>query len=97
LHLRPFKLPARTGFSSNHFQAFQRYRLKTIKEAEMPRVITLDKGNKRRLRGIRWSIPEKLSAAALFLLLVGFCIAVALLSSNSKPSGADEHVLQIRR
>lgn len=63
----------------------------------MPRVITLDKGSKRALRGIRWSRSERLSAAALFLLLVGFCIAVALWSSSNSQSGAEEHRLQLQR
>jgi hypothetical protein len=44
----------------------------------MPRVITLDKESKRRLRAIRWPVSERASAATQFLLLVG-----PVLSSHS--------------
>lgn len=62
----------------------------------MPRIITFDKGSKRKLRGIRWTVREKLSAAAIFLLLVLFCIAVALWSAGSL-NRAQEHGLRLQR
>jgi len=37
----------------------------------MPRVITLDKGSKRRLKRIRWKLAEFLTLISLALLIVG--------------------------
>ena len=62
----------------------------------MPRVITFDKGSKRKLRGLRWSVREKLSAAAIFLLLVLFCIGVAIWSASSL-NRTGEHLLEHQR
>lgn len=44
----------------------------------MPRTLTLDKGSKRKLRGIRWTPAERISAVVLFLLLAAVCIFAAL-------------------
>ena len=44
----------------------------------MPRVITLDKGSKRKLRGIRWTVAQRISAAALLMLMVVFSVLAAL-------------------
>ena len=63
----------------------------------MSRVITFDKGSRRRLRKIQWTARERLGAAALFLLLVGFCITVALWSASGPLNGTGEHRLEIRR
>ena len=43
----------------------------------MPRVITLDKGSKRRLKQIRWTLAEFLTLILLALLFVG-AIALAV-------------------
>lgn len=62
----------------------------------MPRVMVLNKGRKRKLRAIQWTLPEKLSAAALFLLLGGLCIAIALWIAFEYPSDLQPY-LEIRR
>ena len=38
------------------------------------RVITLDRGSKRRLRQIRWTWRERTSLALIFLFLLALCI-----------------------
>ena len=63
----------------------------------MPKVMVLYKGRKRKLRAMQWSLPEKLSAAALFLLLGGFCAAVALWAASVYSSNPEEPRLEIRR
>ncbi len=96
-NLRPFTQRETEAFVVNATGHYGGISIANNQGADMPRVITFDKGSKRRLRNIRWSIPEKLSAAALFLLLAGFCIAVALWSASHWLTGADEHWLQIKR
>jgi hypothetical protein len=63
----------------------------------MARVMVLNKGRKRKLRAIHWSVPEKVSAAALFLLIGGFCIAVALWMANEYPIDPQEPHLVVQR
>jgi hypothetical protein len=52
----------------------------------MPRVINFDKGSKRRLRQIQWSVAERASALALFLFLGLLCVQIALCDSSSEPA-----------
>jgi hypothetical protein len=47
-------------------------------EVFMPGRMILNKGRKRKLLAIHWTVSEKVSAAALFLFLGAFCVAVAL-------------------
>jgi hypothetical protein len=42
------------------------------------RVINFDRGSKRRLRQVRWTLRERTSVALLLMLLVALCILVEL-------------------
>lgn len=44
----------------------------------MSRVITLDRGSKRRMRQIRWTFGEVLSAVFLSLIVLGLCALVEI-------------------
>jgi hypothetical protein len=44
----------------------------------MSRVITLDRGSKRRMKQIRWKIREVISAVFLSLLILGLSVLLAL-------------------
>lgn len=44
----------------------------------MSRVITLDKGSKRRMKKIRWKIREVISAVFLSLIVLGLCVLLAV-------------------
>jgi hypothetical protein len=47
-------------------------------EAMMSRVITFDKGNKRRMKQIRWKRHEVISVFALMLIVLGLCVLFGL-------------------
>lgn len=53
----------------------------------MSRVITLDKGSKRRMNQIRWKLREVISAVFLSLIVLGLCALVAFweVSHYSEP------------
>ena len=61
----------------------------TLKGAVVARVITFDKGSKRRIRQIRWSRVEIVSAVLLCLILTFVCALVLLLEL---PHDSDEPV-----
>lgn len=63
----------------------------------MPRVMSLNKGSKRRLRAIRWTLGEKIAAAAVSLFLVVFCIVVALWTAYHFSDNSPEPRLELRR
>ena len=63
----------------------------------MPKVMVLNKGRKRKLRAIQWTALERVSAAALFLLLVGFSIGVAIWVVSIYSTDPQEPHLQDRR
>jgi hypothetical protein len=46
-------------------------------EAMMSRVITFDKGSKRRMKQIRWKLREVISAVALSLIVLGLGVLLA--------------------
>jgi hypothetical protein len=47
-------------------------------EVTMSRVITFDKGSKRRMRQIRWKLGEVISLVALSLIVLVLCILLVL-------------------
>jgi hypothetical protein len=49
----------------------------TLMEAMMSRVITFDKGSKRRMKQIRWKLREVISAVALSLIVLGLGVLLA--------------------
>jgi hypothetical protein len=51
----------------------------------MSRVITFDKGSKRRIKQIRWKLREVISAVVLSLIILGLGVLLAFweLSHNS--------------
>ena len=65
---REAPLPFPYGMDSASF----RYSL----EARMSRVITFDRGSKRRMRQIRWTFGELLSAVFLSLIVLGLCVLI---------------------
>lgn len=44
----------------------------------MSRVITFDKGSKRRMNQIRWKLREVISVFALTLIVLGLCVLLGL-------------------
>jgi hypothetical protein len=44
----------------------------------MSRVITFDRGSKRRMKEIRWKLHEVLSAVALSLIVLGLGVLLAI-------------------
>ena len=44
----------------------------------MSRVITFDKGSKRRMKQIRWKLREVIGAVFLSLIVLGLCALLAL-------------------
>jgi hypothetical protein len=63
----------------------------------MPKLITLDKGSKRRLKQIRWKLIEVFSLALLAVLLFGLSILVMLWELNREhPRSEPTKVPQIR-
>ena len=44
----------------------------------MSRVITFDKGSRRRMKQIRWKLREVISAVSLSLIVLGLCALLAL-------------------
>ena len=44
----------------------------------MSRVITFDKGSKRRINQIRWKLREVISVFALTLIVLGLCVLLGL-------------------
>jgi len=63
----------------------------------MSKVMVLNRGRKRKLRNIQWTVSEKVSAAALILFFGGFCIAVALWAASVYPRDSQLPHLEIRR
>ena len=55
------------------------FRLRPYWEAEVAKIITFDKGSKRRIRQIRWTRLEIGSAILLSLVLAFVCVVVLLL------------------
>jgi hypothetical protein len=51
----------------------------------MPKVITLDKGSKRRLKQIRWKLVEIFSLMLLAILGFAVCILVLLWQLDHEP------------
>ena len=47
-------------------------------EAKMSRVITFDKGSKRRIKEIRWKLREVISVVVLSLIVLGLCALLAV-------------------
>ena len=43
----------------------------------MSRVITFDRGSKRRMRQIRWKLREVISLVAVSLIVLGLCVLFA--------------------
>lgn len=63
----------------------------------MPKVITLDKGSKRRLSQIRWKLFELLSLAVLAVLLFAVSILVMLWElDHERPHSEPTKALQFR-
>ncbi len=44
----------------------------------MSRVITFDKGSKRRMKQIRWKLHELIGVFALMLIVLGLCVLFGL-------------------
>ena len=44
----------------------------------MGRIIHLDKGSKKRIQRIRWTLTERMTLALIFLVLAVFCILIGL-------------------
>lgn len=63
----------------------------------MLRVISFDKGSKRRLRQVRWRPFEKVSAAVLLLILSILCVLVALCDLSGYSHQSDEPRLEHQR
>jgi predicted anti-sigma-YlaC factor YlaD len=61
-------------------------------EVMMARVITLDRGSKRRMKQIRWKLSEVISAVFISLIVLGLCVLVGLweVSHYSEPPGTPE-------
>jgi hypothetical protein len=54
------------------------------------RVINFDRGSKRRLRQIRWTLRERTSVVLLFLILLALCILYVLWDlSHEHPFSGD--------
>jgi hypothetical protein len=47
-------------------------------ETLMSRVITFDKGSKRRIKQIRWKLREVISAVVLSLMVLGLAVLLAI-------------------
>lgn len=59
----------------------------------MSRVITFDKGSKRRIRRVRWKLREVISIVSLSLLFLGLGTAVALWEiMRSEPTSKSPHM-----
>ena len=63
----------------------------------MPRVMVLSKGRKRKLHAIRLTLSEKLTLAALSLLLLGFCFVVGYWMAFESTSETHQPCLEVRR
>jgi len=63
----------------------------------MPGVITFDRGSKRRLRRVHWTIADRISVVVLFLLVAAVCIFAALWIAYYDSDSIPEHRLEVRR
>lgn len=61
----------------------------------MSRVITFDKGSKRRLQRIRWNAAEKTTLVLLFLLLAGLGVTLALWTASRATFHLHDHRLKL--
>jgi hypothetical protein len=68
-----------------------------VVEVYMPRVMVLNKGRKRKLQAIQWTVWEKVSAGVLLLFLSAFCVGIALWMATVNPSDPQKPHPEIRR
>jgi hypothetical protein len=52
-------------------------------EARVARVINFDRGSKKRMQRIRWTLSEKAAFVLLFLFLGGFCVLIGLWDASN--------------
>jgi len=63
----------------------------------MSRVITFDKGSKRRMKQIRWKLREVIGVVFLSLIILGLGILLALWEVSHYSAEASTHQVTVQR
>lgn len=62
----------------------------------MARVIDFDRGSKKRMQKIRWTLSEKATLLLLFLLLGVFCVLIGLWDASHHTVDSTESGVNLR-
>jgi hypothetical protein len=63
----------------------------------MSRVITFDRGSKRRMQEIRWKLSEVVSADTLALVVLGLCVLLALWEESYYSASPETDQVTVQR